>query len=58
MVDAPVDFFIRVPRALCAELPYRPVFTVFCVEEFDEGVCWVAVCAFGIGGRGAGGCDY
>lgn len=49
----PVDRLIRIAGAFCAELPYPPVFAMFGVEEFDNLIERVAVCALGIRLRGS-----
>lgn len=54
MVDAVVNLAIGVAGAFCTKFPYRPVFAMFCVEEFDEGIERVSVRALGIGATGAG----
>lgn len=58
MVDPMVHLAVRVARALCAELPDTPVLAVFGVEEADQCVERVSVCALRVGGRRARGCDY
>ena len=53
-----INLRIRVPCPFGPELPYRPFLAVFVVEELDEVVERIAVCALGVGAAGAGGCDY
>lgn len=48
MVDAIIDFRVWVARAFGAKLPYRPIVTMFGVEEFDKGIERVAICALRI----------
>ncbi len=50
-----VDFGVGVSGAFGTELPYRPIDAMFVVQEFDEGVCGVAVSSLGVGGGGTGG---
>lgn len=49
-----IDFFIRIARPLCTELPDGPVVSVFGVEEFDEVFEGVAIGELGICARGTG----
>lgn len=52
-----VDFGVWVPSAFGPEFPYRPMGTMFVVEELDEGVGRVAVGSLGEGRGGTRGCD-
>jgi len=36
VVDAVVDFLIRISCAFCAKFPDRPLVSMFVVEKFDE----------------------
>ena len=38
-----VDLAVRIACTFSAKLPYRPHGTMFVVQEFDQGVGWVAV---------------
>lgn len=49
MVNAPVHFRVGIACALGTELPDAPIRTMFRVEEVDEGVERVAVCALRVG---------
>lgn len=49
MVNAVIDFSIRVTSALSAEFPYRPIPVVLVVEKLDECISRVAIGALGIG---------
>ena len=55
MVDSVIDFRVRIARAFGAELPYRPVFSVFVVQPFDEIFGGVPVSSLWICRRGARG---
>jgi hypothetical protein len=57
VVDAVVDLRVGVARSLGAKLPYRPVFAMLGVEELDERVERVAVCALRVGAARPGGCN-
>lgn len=48
-----VNLAVRVASAFCTKLPYRPVFTMFGVEELYEGVERIPVRALWIGATGA-----
>lgn len=49
VIYAIVYLTIRVAGAFGAKLPYRPVFAMLRVQELDERVERVPVCALGIG---------
>lgn len=49
-----IDSFIGVARSFSAELPNGPVIAMFCVEEGDQAVEWVAVGSLGICLTGTG----
>ena len=53
VVYAIVDFAVWVARTFSAELPYRPVFAMFRVEELYEGVEGVSIRALWVGAAGA-----
>ena len=57
VVDAVVDFGVGVAGPLCAELPYGPIVAVLGIEELDECIEGVAVCALGVRATGARGGD-
>jgi hypothetical protein len=46
--DATIYCLVRIAGALGAEFPYRPVISVFCVEEGYESIKGVAVGTLGI----------
>lgn len=49
VIYAVVNLTIRIAGAFGAELPYRPVFAMFRVEELHEGVERVSICTLWIG---------
>jgi hypothetical protein len=49
VIYAIVYLAVRVAGSLGAKLPYRPVFAMLRVEELDERVKRVPICALGIG---------
>lgn len=55
VVYAAIDFRIRIPSTFGTELPYRPVGLVLLIEELDQSICGIAVCAFGVRRGGTGG---
>jgi hypothetical protein len=57
VVDTVVDLRVWVARPFGAELPDGPVVAMLGVEEFDERVERVAVCALRVRAAGPRGCD-
>jgi hypothetical protein len=53
VVDSVIDVGVWVTGSFGAKLPYGPIVAVLGVEEFDERVERVAVCALRIGAAGA-----
>jgi hypothetical protein len=54
MVDTIVDLGVWIARSFGAELPDRPVFAMLRVEELDQRIERVAVCALWVCAAGAG----
>lgn len=54
-----VDLAVRIACTFSAKLPYRPLGTMFVVQEFDKRVGWIAVCTLWIcRGRARGSDDW
>lgn len=53
VVYAIVNFTVWVACAFRTKLPNRPVFAMFRVEELDERIEGVSVCALRVGAAGA-----
>jgi len=57
MPDPPINLTIGIARPLCSKFPYLPFFSMFVVEEFDELIERIAVCALRVCAAGPRGCD-
>lgn len=54
MAYSTINLGVWITRTLCTKLPYRPVFAMCAVKEFDETIGWIAVGSLGIGRGWAG----